>query len=218
MSDTWTSRLSEYLDNELGPDERGRLERHLADCAECRQVLEQLRQVVHRAFTLPDREPDSDVWPQVSEAIAAGRVVPFQAKRPRRFAFTVPQLAAAAAALVVLAGAGAWFASGSLRRPEAPGTGGGLIPVAAAFDPGSRADSAITELERILREESSRLDTSTVRILAENLALIDRAIAQARQALEQDPGNPYLNEHLARTMRKKIEVLRQAAELAAVAS
>jgi len=47
-------------------------------------------------------------------------------------------------------------------------------------------------------------------VLEHSLATIDTAIAQAGRALAQDPGNAYLNHHLAETMRRKIELLRQA--------
>ena len=86
------------------------------------------------------------------------------------------------------------------------------------FDRRGRADSAIADLERVLAEQRGHLDTATVRILEQNLALIDRAIEQARSALSKDPSDPYLNDHLARTMRTKIEVLRRAADLAAARS
>jgi len=38
--------LSAYLDEALAPDERGRVDAHLADCAECRRELEALRGTV----------------------------------------------------------------------------------------------------------------------------------------------------------------------------
>ncbi len=38
--------------------------------------------------------------------------------------------------------------------------------------------------------------------------------ARARKALEADPGNVYLNSHLAATRRRKLELLRQATALA----
>src|SRR6185369_9615038 len=46
MSDVWTDRLSEYLDDELPPRERATLEVHLAQCAECSATLADLRRVV----------------------------------------------------------------------------------------------------------------------------------------------------------------------------
>lgn len=223
MTDQWTDRLSEYLDDELSRTERKELEAHLQVCASCRTTLEELGAVVMRAGRLEDREPDYDLWPGVREAIGSRQVVELESRRKpaRRFTFSLAQLVAAAAALVLVSGGTAWFMS----QPggSEPGTASTPLPPAieaqtVSFDRKGRADSAITELERILQEESGRLDSSTVRILAQNLALIDRAIGQAREALESDPSNPYLNDHLARTMRKKIEVLRRAADLAQVAS
>ena len=176
--------------------------------------------MVARAEGLPDREPAADLWPAVSAAMADRKVISLEARklRGRRFSFSLPQLVAAAAALAIVTGGAMYLAVRGPAQPMAQSTGSATAPVPVStvrFDPKGRADSAITELQRILTEESGRLDSSTVRILAENLALIDRAIEQARKALETDPGNPYLNEHLARTMRKKIEVLRRAADLAA---
>jgi hypothetical protein len=52
-----------------------------------------------------------------------------------------------------------------------------------------------------------------VRVIEQNLAAIDRAIAQAQGALLADPANLYLNTHLAETMRRKLELLRRAATL-----
>src|SRR5438093_1536115 len=112
MTDQWTDKLSAYLDNELGRAERAALEAHLAWCAACRGVLDELR---------------------------------------------------------------------------------------AALDAGRR---------------SGRLDSTTIRVVEHNLAVIDTAIVQARRALAADPGSAYLNHHLADTMRRKLELLRQATAIA----
>ena len=222
MTDQWTDRLSEYLDQELAPAELNGLEAHLKTCAVCRETLEELRTVVARAGGLEDREPDYDLWPGVREAIGSRKVVDIDSRKPsRRFSFSLSQLVAAAASLVLISGGAAWFLVQPALDQGGVAVVGARAPVEAqaiSFDRKGRADSAITELERILQEESGHLDTSTVRILTQNLALIDRAIGHARKALDSDPNNPYLNDHLARTMRKKIEVLRRAADLAQVAS
>jgi hypothetical protein len=222
MTDQWTLRLSEYLDGELTASEREEMDRHLAECDACRATLVELGRVVARAAALDERQPKADLWPAVGAAIAGGRVVDLESrKKSRRFSFSLPQLVAAAAALVMISGGGAWLAlSGHGEKPVAvsPPPTNPTIQRVSTFDPHGRADSAITELQRILDNERGNLDSTTVRVLTQNLALIDRAIDQARKALESDPGNSYLSEHLARTMRKKIEVLRRAADLAAVQS
>ena len=101
MTDQWTDRLSEYLDNELTPGERQQLETHIAGCPACRETLDELKAVVARAGRLEDREPDYDLWPGVREAISRHRVVELDSRRKPalRFTFSLPQLVAAAAAL-----------------------------------------------------------------------------------------------------------------------
>jgi hypothetical protein len=54
-----------------------------------------------------------------------------------------------------------------------------------------------------------------VRVVRQNLAVIDRAIAEARAALQNDPANTYPNLHLADTMRRKVELLRRINALVA---
>jgi hypothetical protein len=79
-------------------------------------------------------------------------------------------------------------------------------------------DAAVADLERVLEQGRGRLDTTTVRVLEQNLRVIDRAIEQARRAVAADTANAYLNSHLAETMRWKLDLLRQAATLVSAAS
>src|ERR1700735_5838825 len=48
---------SEYLDGELGVDERHRVERHTQECPECRELLRSLRTLVGALRTIDDDEP-----------------------------------------------------------------------------------------------------------------------------------------------------------------
>lgn len=82
----------------------------------------------------------------------------------------------------------------------------------AGFD--RRYDATIAELQRVLAEERGRLDPKTVKVLESNLAIIDRAVADARRAVEADPSNFYLRNHLASVMKRKADLLRQATLLA----
>jgi hypothetical protein len=96
----------------------------------------------------------------------------------------------------------------------APGPDGFADVAPVAWSGGAPYDQVITRLEEALRQHRGSLDTATVRVLEHNLAIIDRAIAESRAALEKDPANTYLNHHLARTMRRKVDLLRQASALA----
>jgi hypothetical protein len=78
---------------------------------------------------------------------------------------------------------------------------------------GQSYDAAVADLEGVLTVGRGRLDSTTVRVIERNLATIDSAIVQAQRAVAADSANPYLNSHLAETMRRKLELLRQAAAL-----
>ncbi|PYP38013.1 MAG: hypothetical protein DMD46_02875 [Gemmatimonadetes bacterium] len=221
MKDQWTDRLSEYLDGELAGSERTALEAHLASCGNCRATLEELRRVVGRARALDDRLPTADLWPGIAEHIG---VVSLAARRARRrLSFTVPQLAAASVALALVSGGAVWLLGGRTHAPTATAvTELGRRPAplinASAYPTDPRYAAQVAALERALQRGRSQLDTATVRIIEKNLKIIDRAIRDAQSALVADPGSAYLNLHLAQEMRRKLELLREAANLAGARS
>jgi len=224
-ADTWRARLSEYVDDELDPAECAELEAHVDGCAECRTALEQLHSVVARAARLVDAPPAKDLWPSIADRIheeharagapatARSRVLP-----RRTLTLGVPQLAAAAVLLVVLSSGVAWqLGRGSLSatgpdETAAVAPAGSTLPVAIIAT--RHYESAIAQVERVLAEGRDRLDTATVRVVEKNLAIIDRAIDEARGALAADPSNAYLNRHLADAMRRKLDLLRRTMSLA----
>ena len=231
MSDMWTERLSEYLDDELAPEERAALAGHLATCAECAATLADLRRVVARARALESAGPATDLWPGIAERIATGSepVRAIKTERFRRVSFSLPQLLAAGIALMVLSGGSVWMLRpnrtgapapiAALPTPTAvPPAGGTNTSVSWQRRAAPGYDAAVADLEQVLEQGRGRLDTATVRVLEQNLRVIDQAIEQARRAVAADSANAYLNSHLAETMRRKLDLLRQAASLVSAAS
>jgi hypothetical protein len=171
---------------------------------------------------LGDAQPSRDLWAGV-----AARLGPRAVRRS--LTLTVPQLAMAAALLIAVTSGLTWLAT---QRPALTGGEGAEAVIQAyreptdAMEPGgvmvpanfadAQFDAAVSDLERILREERDRLDPRTVRVVERNLKVIDDAIMEARMALEKDPANPFLNSHLADARRRKLDLLRQAASLASV--
>jgi hypothetical protein len=233
MTDQWTDRLSEYLDDELTPDERAGVEGHLRHCVTCGAVLADLKRIVARAQGLEDRPPPRDLWPAIAARIGAspapadrGDVVALDAtRRRRRWSFSLPELAAAGIALMALSGGAAWLlhpggtppAAVATRPTAAPAlspTGSPRVALTSSRRAaGQSYDAAVADLEGVLTAGRGRLDSTTVRVIERNLATIDSAIAQAQRAVAADSANVYLNSHLAETMRRKLELLRQAAAL-----
>ena len=217
-------RLSEHLDGALARAEARAVEDHLAGCAACAAVEAELRSVVGRARALADRPPSRDLWPGIAAAIGSG-----EAGRPaatataprgrrRRVTLSVPQLAAAGLALALASGSAAWWARPLAAPPvevaAASAPEAGAVPVAATLPQERGWAEEVARLQAAL-VDAGGLDATTVRVLERNLEIIDRAIRESREALASDPGNPFLEEHLARSWARKAATLREAADLAA---
>lgn len=198
MPDRWEDRLSEYLDGELSPDEHAGLEEHVRTCGACRATLEDLREVVRRAAALEDRPPAGELWPGVRRRIA------------RRISFTLPQLVAAALALMTLSAGAAWLIAVGGRATslpslgaasERPDIGSGVAP--------DRDDPVVRELERALDARRPSMDAQALRSLDGTLRAISAAEADARAGLAADPSNPAAQRRVAELRQQKIDVLRR---------
>jgi anti-sigma factor RsiW len=195
--DRFTDRLSEYLDGELEARERVELERHLETCGACRTTLDELRSVVAHASALEDTGPDTELWSGVAARIGAPAAVKppvgtFRSAIGKRITFTLPQLAAAALALMVLSGGLVWRArSGDPRADFQPVSASDANPSAAAGLP---------------------LEDEAARVLDTHLRAIDAAIAEANAALDGHPGEEYLAGHVARLKSQRVALLRETAD------
>jgi anti-sigma factor RsiW len=233
----WTERLSEYLDGELATAERALCDAHLAQCVTCRETLDELQTVVAVAKQDRDLMPVNDLWPGVLQRIDPAQTESHNRQspplvwgrpsgRPKQISFTLPQLALAASLLIAVSAGVAYIAAGrALSRPATVATA--ETPIQAVAEPtlapsgdivpanfaDAQFDRAVSDLERVLVEQRDQLDPRTVMVIERNLAAIDEAIRQARAALSADPGNLFLNSHLADARRRKLDLLRQAASL-----
>lgn len=216
MNEHWTERLSDYVDGELTQAELVACEAHLAGCADCRAITDDLRAVARTAAELPADDPVPDLWPAIHAAIAPEKVIPLGRRRP--WFGRLPALAAAAAIIAVLSGGSVWLAMRPGRAAPTPAVATGAQPAPTLTPAAARAertyDAAVADLRKVLDAGRGRLDSTTLRVLERNLAIIDSAVADAQRAVASDPNNAYLNAYLARTMRRKVDLLRQAATLA----
>ena len=75
-------------------------------------------------------------------------------------------------------------------------------------------EQASDELTRALATERDRLAPATVALLERNLAVIDAALRESRDALARDPENVELRGLVASAAREKVELLRWATRVA----
>lgn len=216
MMDTFADRLSEYLDGELSPAERAAIDAHLSHCVECRATLAELRQVIARAAAVQDSRPHRDLWPGIAERIGApslARVSVLTRAFTSRLSFTLPQLAAASLALMVLSGGLVWMAkSGDPRADFQPLSADTTSDVGGRQSvlTGEQYDQTIAGLEKTFESKRAALDPDTLRVFDRSIAETNRAIEAGQRALAADPANADAKAQVAKARQRKLSLLRLA--------
>jgi anti-sigma factor RsiW len=205
----YESRLHDHADGRLSATERQEVDRHVAGCAACRQVLDELERLLRRVRALPrDLAPRRDLLPAVRAALASGTASPASAGWTRWAGVAAGLLLGA---LLVVGGA-RWGADPTVPAEVEDLEGAGVQPAAtdgiaalrAAEDEYSRA---LQQLMASFEERRDELSPEAADALTRNLAIIDRAIDDIRTALEADPENPANSQLLATMQRQKVELL-----------
>lgn len=217
--------FDDHLDDRLPGRERALLEAHLSECAGCRQDLAAAVRLRAAARALPQAiDPPRDLWSGIAERIEQS---PREQRVPHvrgiRFTPSWRRWAPLAAAAVLLIAVSSGLTMALLRGPStgaAGAAGGAPVPGAAApidfaaFEPiESEYRTTVAALQAELAARHDSLDPVTVRVIETNLLIIDQAIAEARRALAADPSSAHLPLHLSDIYRKKVELLRSAAQI-----
>jgi predicted anti-sigma-YlaC factor YlaD len=211
-------RLDDFVDGVLPPVAASEVEAHLASCALCRERERRLRQVLAHAGSLPRSvAPPRDLWPGIARQLARERTWSW-----RSVGWSPVALAAAATVLIGLVAA-LWSdrAPARVRTVEIPAASPRSAPVSAGpgvSDPVLAAaerdyEAAANALLEALQQRRARLQPEALAAVEANLEVIDRALAEVRQALVQDPSNPELSRMLVATHRKKVDVLSRVVKL-----
>ncbi len=219
-------------------DEARRIEvqAHLRDCADCRALLADLREIRAAAARLPMAAPPARVWNSIAEQLPAAGSQGAAGKREGLLALLFGtgrlRLAWGAAATVALAVVLVVVALPRVR----PGTGGQVAvrpPVASpdknAVHPNDTElvqsveselqlaeqhyEKAIAGLEQIAKAGQGSLDPQLTATLQKNLTVVDQAIHDSRVALQAQPTNELAQESLFEAFRRKVGLLQETVSL-----
>jgi Putative zinc-finger len=131
--------LSAYLDDELATDERDDVETHLQGCPECRSDVEAEREVRQLLRDLPPVDPPFGFYERMLRD--GPEAAPAPAKR-RRFRFGLANIAATAAAWLLILGVANVHNKGSVDpAPQGYVQAASVLPT---FGPSSRQESQAT--------------------------------------------------------------------------
>ena len=224
--------LSDFLDGTLTGEARILLSRHLSECPACADARDDLHTIINSARNVRDEAtaPPSSraLWLRISNTIEAEReeqrraaaraaAIAAASARPenfitrtlhKRWTLTLPQLGAAVAALVVAVAAVTVFSVQSLLHK----------PVEAGKSPQVAAHRSINdqELELLMQRVEQRKTRWNPRMreaFERNLSVIDAAVNDSLQQLDETPHDVVSEEALDAAMRGKKELLREFAEL-----
>lgn len=217
--DAYDLAIGDYVDGTLGSDAAA-LEVHLAGCARCRAMVEDLRAIRMAAGELGAYAPSPQLWGRIAGEIER------RAQRPWWAAGApVPVWQWAAAAVVVLAvAAAAWRAwpqapqaaedvsaeSAVELPPEPAAPAAEDVTLAVAEAPYAEA---IAGLEAITSAAGSELDAETAEVLQASLTVIDDAIDESRAALETEPESELAQQSLFDALRVKVALLQDTLAL-----
>ncbi len=188
--------ISDYVDGGLDRAAAADVDRHVTECASCRELAADLRAVRDAARALPPMAPPSHLWEAVERATGIGRARSTWIWRG----------AALAASLVVAVLVG-WQVS---SQPEpSPST---AAQVETAVPPAVTAmaaeyDAAFAGLQRIAVADRAVLDEATRGAFDSSLAAVDRAIDESRAAVATEPENDHAQVSLLESFRMKLALL-----------
>ena len=217
-------------DGTLSGEEARDVREHLEECASCAADVARLEAVVTRArasarASAPELGANDDVWPEIRSRIERSKVVrldssaeavPRGARRPW---LAIGSTAIAAALLIaafaemqlvrVRAAGRTTTAAESTAAPPAGGAASGAT-LASTVDSSRIYEAQAEVLLRELEMQRAMMRPSTSASLDGDLAIIDRSIAEQKEALARDPHNVSLQRLLAASYREKVELLERA--------
>ena len=190
-------RMDAFATGALAAAEAAAFEAHLEHCRACEDWLAREEPIPEAVPALPRSiEPATDLWPGIRQRI----------DRPVRSIgrIAVPRWALAAAAVVLVA-LSSGITAALLRSPDpAPLALRGVSALEAQYAEVSQ------DLTRLLDEARTTLTPETMATIERNLAVIDAALEETRQALARNPGNEALGQMVVVAWRQKVDLLRRA--------
>ena len=186
---------------------------HLAACEECAADVQRLRTVMMRAREAPVAvDTREDLWPAIRSRIDRSKVVPLEASRAtdarrarRRPWLAIASTAVAAALLIVALAEMQRWRPGAAAAPAA-----GDVAFASAADSSRMYENEARRLLNELEMQRAMMPPPARASLDSDLVVIDRSIAELKDAVARDPRNVSLQRLLAASYRQKVELLERA--------
>jgi len=221
-------RIQELVDGTLGAIRRSELEQHLAECASCRALKDDLEKIRDAAAALPALPPPDGAWLQIAGRLRQeGRVRATASVTARSHSYA---WLAIAATLVLVAGVSILLlfrsmpaapastpAAGTAATAGTAGNAGGTAAVEAVQNQVDAAqdqyEKAIMKMDDLRKANMGAIDSQTSAVIEKNLGIIDQAIAENRVAVKAEPASIAARKTLFEALRQKVSLLQDTISL-----
>ena len=218
-------------DETIGALDRAEVDRHLAGCAECRALVDDLREIRRATKSLELREPPVRAWTRIERAIqldaqhSTERAQSARDESPLRLPRVLRSTSrwtwlAAAAVLVLATAVGLRFLSPASQRESTTSQTAAAVSAANAQSIAAELrqaevhyENAIKGLEQIANAEQGALDPQTAATLRKNLSVVDQAIGESRAALRVEPASEPAQQSLIDGFKTKMGLLQDTVAL-----
>lgn len=212
--------ISRTVDGELDPRRAERLERHLAECGDCRALLADLRKIVGGAAGLEGPEPSDEVWKNIRAGLETATLGPRVEGAPldRRPLFGLSLAAvryAGAAALALILVVSGIVVGKRLGREDARMTPQEReVYTLAKLDEAERHyEQAVRALGEAFAAEKGALPPEVAELFDRNLSVIDATIQACRAAVTAEPDDLEARNYLLAAYTRKAALLDSALDL-----
>jgi len=208
--------IGDHLEGAIGAADNVRLEKHLAECPDCRAILEDFQKIADTARDLPKHEPSARVWTGVLAGVGLSGREPARerAERPafaERFFLQGRARTVWAAALLLAVIAGGVAVGVRIGRSSgAPAT---LLSADDQFTLGKLEEAekhyqlAIEALQAAIGGRTIGLDPAIMAAFARNMGEIDAVIRECRSAIEANPADLTARAYLLDAYKDKVDFL-----------
>ena len=214
--------ISDYVDGTLAATSVARVEAHVRHCRSCQAIVQDLRTLGGATRSLEPQIPAAYLWPRIGAALEADA-----RQRSSRRLFSIGAISfqpvlSTAAMVIVLAG-GVWVswrsvATGDRVNLSASRNASDVVAAIAPVDEQMQDAEqhytrVIASLEQIARTERTTLDTPVAAVVDRNLAVLDQAIGESRDALQKEPDSELAQQSLFEALRSKAALLQDTIAL-----
>lgn len=208
--------ISDYIDNLLDISRAEELENHLERCSRCRDLLDDMKSIVHNAKELNTCRTSADLWPEIEAGVLENNRRMNNKITLRGFTdnFMWPSrgIGMAVSAVIILLIAAPLVYLGLPHNRE--GNKGQEITAMDHFKLAEQHyQSAIEALDNSIEAGKTKLSPELEAVFQRNLRIIDESIRVCKAAVEKHPDNPEANKLLLICYRKKIELLNEIKDI-----